>query len=181
MQQQRGDRVGHHRALHGQHAAALAHGAPHVEPRAEVGRVGERDLEEDDRILGGDVVLDPLLALLEAEGVVRDRVVRHQLDVAAAVVRQEALRRGVEGDAGGAQLERAAHPGAEGDDDDRQDEQRGDPHAVGPLDDVDDRGVDEHHGDHAETDDRGHRLRRRTAERVTATDAEVISTSTPVA
>ena len=53
-------------------------------------------------------------------------------------------------------------------------------HAVGALDDVDDRGVDEDQVMSAKPTGVP-RCPRRRAERVTATDAEVISTSTPVA
>ena len=86
----------------------------------------------------------------------------------------------VQVDVGGVQFKGAPDPGEQRDHDDAQDEERRDPEPFGPFEDVGDRGVDEHHGDDAEADGALALLRRR-AESVTATAAEVISTSTPVA
>ena len=57
----------------------------HVQFAAEIGGVGQRDLQEDHRVLRRDVVLRALLLLLETQGVLAGRVgvVRDELDVPA--------------------------------------------------------------------------------------------------
>ena len=108
------------------------------------------------------------------------RPVRDDADRRVRHLSEKLLGHRVGGDALHAQLGRAQHPRDQRRHDDRDDEPRRDLHAVGPLDDVGDCRVDEHQRD----DRRRHPLAMLPARRapsVTATAADVISTSTPVA
>ena len=162
----------------------MQHLAVHVQPGLEVGGVGDGHLDEDDVAVVGQVVVRDDLAdlvdvLLRVAGV---GLVGDQPDGAAGAVAHEPLRRGVEVDLGRAQLEGAAQP--------RDQTETAMMAAMkqapiftpsGPLDHVVDRRVDEDQRRSRAKPSVRRRWPARRAARVTATAAEVISTSTPVA
>ena len=112
-------------------------------------------------------------------GVAVVRVVGDDMQLAVVNLVHEAARRLVQLDAIDPELQRTPQAWDERDGHDRSDEEPGDLHAVRPLDDVDHRRVGEDQGDGPESGRRPAAARR--AESVTATAAEVIRTSTPVA
>lgn len=123
----------------------------------------------------GVLQLLPVPVGTEAFGFVRD-----DPDRSVRVVGRELQGLPVHLDVRGPQLECPPHPGDEADHQNAKDEQGGNFQAVRALDGVDHGGVNEDQGNEAEADDLCFCFLRR-ADSVTAMDAEVIRTSTPVA
>ncbi len=154
-EQQRGQRVGDAGALQRQHPVAVVqHLAVHGEHGLELRGVLDRHLDEDQVVLGRDVVVRPDLALLllvlgevAAVGLVGDQAQRPM-----GVVAHEALGGLVEDDVGDPEFEGALEPGEQGDEHDGGDEAGADLHAVGAFGDVEGRGVEEDGRDDREAD-----------------------------
>src|SRR5215212_11314874 len=124
VQQQRGDGVGHHRALGTQDLVAADLNALHLQHVLELRGVFHLYLEEEDRLACRDVVVLPLLLLLAGVlllGAVA-AAVGDQVDVTPTCFIDEALRRLVYLYAFLAQLERAVDPRHQRDKDNRADE-----------------------------------------------------------
>ena len=106
------------------------------------------------------------------------RVPRDQADGLVCAFGKERLGLGIEFNAGDAQLGGAEGPGNQGHENHGEDEDAGDLEPLGPLVDIHQRGVDEDEGYEAESERERASVR---AAMVTAQEAEVIRTRTPVA
>ena len=107
VQQHRGDRVGHRRAVHPQDAVAVPLLAGHLQPGLELRRVGHRDLQEQHRVVGRELVAQALLVrLLEVlQQVTGMRFVGDDADLAGGGRRLEEAAGGrVQVDLGDAEL-----------------------------------------------------------------------------
>ena len=154
----------------------------HPYRRSEVRGILDRDFEEEHGVAGGDWLASRSSRSFKKvlAGVALIRVVGDDANRSAAAASLISALPFVEVNRGRAQLSRAEATGDQRDDDDGADEEGGNLDAIRSFDDVGHRGVDEDERDDAEAEV-CRRCPAERAARVTATEAEVISTRTPVA